>query len=986
MAFTIEEIEKAFSTPVHQIFHYTSTDVKLNVNYPIIIDYLTGKSNSILGITYDSNNLAFIPIINLLTSLETLSSNDLLVLDIINDQTMSPFLKYNFNHWLLQNLYSNESDNAFDNAIRLLQNQGNNIDAIFQFFIHTTPPADIDNMLMKHMPLTNFLFAYVKASKIITQPTNPYNWHNQWSIFYFKLLEKVKPELAIDYILYGLSTSQSPVAFFINYQQGKYLQEIVSHLTNLQNPNRDVISKKFINAITLYENDQIQFESLVVQLSQQYLNHIRIHSLKYIHESTGSIKAFANKDQLFPFYPLSTCAFHFLLSYQPTEAITSIELFFEQKIFIHQQTLLVLQYHLGDDAFTYFQKALTITNSPAGINYYQDLLSATTKLFSPALYLPLVWSFVNTKSKPIKQLIANIVAANDAAFEDKAIALLQHKNGETRQTAASILSYSNSAKAIDAVMQILHTETNETVRDILLQTVVEVLPKKATQDFVVEMINAANKRGKLDKPIETWLDEASHPPLLYKDGTTLNTSTVRFLLYRMSRVKTMCSDIEAKYIIDQIDKEKSTDFALHLIQLFRDKEAKAELKWMMALSAMLGNETVVDKIRITTNSWIEENRFKMAEYGVGALALQGSDKALRWVEWYSRKYRSKKANVGAAALVALENAAIELGISTHELGDKIVPDFGFDGLFKTFEIDGQEYRAFIDSKFKIAFFNEDNKQLKALPTNANSTLKDEFKTIAKEVKDIVKSQSPRLEYYLIIQRKWTTEQWQQFFLNNPIMFIYATKLVWGIYNTEGALQQTFICNDDTTVINVESDEIELPDDAQIGIVHPSQLQPELLKQWQHFLYKQSIEQVFPQLDRKLPNLENIDLSKSILYQFVDKHMATGSTRSTLEKSGWHKGPTGDGGYLSSMNLSYQEKHLEAVLEVEGIGAGFGWGGDEKLGRLYVIDTSKIKSKWMMYAKDETDEKLVPFNKLPQIFVNEMLAAIQSIKPAEQVAS
>jgi hypothetical protein len=32
---------------------------------------------------------------------------------------------------------------------------------------------------------------------------------------------------------------------------------------------------------------------------------------------------------------------------------------------------------------------------------------------------------------------------------------------------------------------------------------------------------------------------------------------------------------------------------------------------------MLGNDAVVDKIRITTNRWIEEGRYKMAEHGVG---------------------------------------------------------------------------------------------------------------------------------------------------------------------------------------------------------------------------------------------------------------------------------------------------------------------------------------------------------------------------------
>jgi hypothetical protein len=108
-------------------------------------------------------------------------------------------------------------------------------------------------------------------------------------------------------------------------------------------------------------------------------------------------------------------------------------------------------------------------------------------------------------------------------------------------------------------------------------------------------------------------------------------------------------------------------------------------------------------------------------------------------------------------------------------------------------------------------------------------------------------------------------------------------------------------------------------------------------------------------------------------------MQVGSIRSTLEKYGWHKGPTGDGGMLESFNLLYFEKKIEAIMEVEGVGAGYGWGMEEKLRRLYVIDRSKVTSRWGAYIKDDTDEKLIPLNDVPTIFLSEMLAAVESIK-------
>lgn len=337
--------------------------------------------------------------------------------------------------------------------------------------------------------------------------------------------------------------------------------------------------------------------------------------------------------------------------------------------------------------------------------------------------------------------------------------------------------------------------------------------------------------------------------------------------------------------------------------------------------------------------------------------------------------------MGNAALLALEAAAEELGISTHELGDRIIPDFGFEGLFRLFTVGDESYRAFIDSNFKIAFFTDDNKKLKAIPRAASTELKDEFKAIAKEIRDITKSQSSRLEYYLIIQRRWDIKNWQQFFLQNPVMFIYATRLLWGIYNEQGELIQTFLCNEDTSLIDVEQEEITI-EAGVIGIVHPSQLDSSQLQQWKQLFFDLSIDPIFAQLDRPVPEKKDIDFSKCIIHAFAGKKMKQGSIRSTLERYGWHKGPVEDAGMLASFNLSYSERKIEAILEVEGVAVFYGWGGDETLGRLYIIDKNKATQRWFNSPKNDDDDRLVRLKDVPPIFLDELLMAIELIKPID----
>jgi hypothetical protein len=978
MAFTIEEIENALTYNLENEPAYYQ-EIKDNANYTIIIDYLTGKSNTLQGVQPDYSIHYWASLLNLLKDIVDPSPNDQLVLDIIHHPDVVDYLGPHFNGWLCAYTLSFPDEKHFQAVIAQFKRMRLTDKDIFNYFAVAILYDDRNEKIeLDGTALKNFLVHIIKNNKQLIFPTYGHHiWHGSWSKMYFHLIEEAKPDLAVNYALYSsMLRNNDAIEYFISYKNGNYLPAIIQNIKNTKDNDEQQLQSKLSAAIYLYEYDKDAYKDLVIELSHAYLEYFRLFLAKHKWESSCELKEFDGTD--LDFLPCSVTAFHFLLMLERESAITMLQDWQQQKIYLDSKISDIIYRHLKQEALPFLQEA--VKYDAAGIEYLRNAVKVLINGFDNNIWIPVLWDVAASKSRHMRELIARNLAEKDPDAETKAIALLEHKKTEARQTAAIVLSYFSSEKAQTAILKILNHEVNDNARDILLETVAGSLPKEADDDFINNMIEAARSRGKLKKPVESWLNEEDLPVLFYKNGQPLNADTTRFLLYRMSRVKGMRSDVEAKLIINQLDKEKSAVFALHIIKLFIDKQTRPEFKYLLALAALLGNDDVVDKIRITINKWIDESRVKMAEYGVGALALQGSNKALRWVEWYSRKYRNKKANVGAAATEALEAAAEELNITPYELGDRIVPDFGFDGLFKHFTINGEEYRAFIDSNFKIAFFNEDNKKLKSLPANADTELKEEFKAITKEVRDIVKAQSLRLEHYVVVQRKWTLDQWQQFFLNNPVMFIYATKLLWGIYDTGSALKQCFLCQEDTTLTDEEDNEITVPEETLVGIVHPLHLTSGLLQTWKQKFFDLSIDPVFPQLERPVYNLKEEDKKQCIVREFTDKRTEPGSIKNTLDKHGWRKGAAVDGGMIDSFFKDDYESHVQAVLEVEGVfAAGFDTDMDPKLGRLYFIDSTKEKGRWFNAPADEKDERLIPLGNLPEVFYSEVMAGVNAIK-------
>lgn len=509
--------------------------------------------------------------------------------------------------------------------------------------------------------------------------------------------------------------------------------------------------------------------------------------------------------------------------------------------------------------------------------------------------------------------------------------------------------------------------------------------ENTTIKTVEESIAAARKSGKLTKPVLAWL--INYPELKYKNNTnTLNSDAIAFLFYRMSQAKDIRTDAEARPLLSLIDRETSAPFAKWLLDSYFQNGADAKHKWCLTLGSVLGGDNEIAFLQRNVASFVDNNRGKMAENVVKALILQGSQRALRAVEFFSRKYKSKNKNIGAAAVEAFDIAAEELGITPYELADSVIPDFDFDGLFKEFTVNTEGYRAFIGNDFKLAFLDEDNKQLKALPKGTSAALKEEFKEIGKEIRDIVKSQSSRLEQYLVIQRRWTAEKWQGLFLTNPVMFVYANRLIWGIFDEKNTLMTTFRCQEDQTLIDENGDEIDLTparfegnlasiEASLIGMIHPISLTPETLDFWKNELLDNGIEPVFPQLNRPVILIKDMEKNLTMSNEFEGIEYGGYGFLSRMDKTGWSRGSVVDGGGISSYYKEFTEVGLVAIVMQTGyLSIGY-YDVNAEIGNLMFVRKEGVRFGSYIYDEPTkmNDPRLVRFGDVPPIVYSEVMA-------------
>jgi hypothetical protein len=289
-------------------------------------------------------------------------------------------------------------------------------------------------------------------------------------------------------------------------------------------------------------------------------------------------------------------------------------------------------------------------------------------------------------------------------------------------------------------------------------------------------------------------------------------------------------------------------------------------RWAFFSLALLGSDETARWIAGQIDRWVADKSRPRVQDGLDALAALGTDRALMWLGRLA--YRGRQPYVKEDARKKLAEVAEARGLTMDELEDRSAPDLGLndDGSL-SLDFGPRQFRIQLDESLRPQVLDLEGHVLSALPrVNKQDDAEkakdawERYKALKEEVEKTASHQLARFERSMVEQRRWSTQDFLSILVPHPLLFSIVRRLIWGIYQDQ-TLQQTFRVAEDRSLADASDSPFELPEDAEIGLVHPMQLDESSQRAWGGLLADYALLQPFEQLSRMVYHLnpgESID--------------------------------------------------------------------------------------------------------------------------------
>ncbi len=625
--------------------------------------------------------------------------------------------------------------------------------------------------------------------------------------------------------------------------------------------------------------------------------------------------------------------------------------------------------------------------------------------------------YVGDSSKKVKQFMLELLI-RQTGWAEEIKEMLSSKKSAVREFAIRVLAAwkESGMDCQELLVKALEVEKSAKLKE-LLSDMLNVedggvsAGKSLTQKELVQEIHKGGRKRSL-----SWAYETPFSVVHTVAGEKAGEEYLQAILLYYYSMTTCGYNEKAAFLAKALVADEFAVYVNELFDKWLELGAEAKKRWVLYAAAIHGGNEIIERFKRQLKEWPRQARGMIACEAVQALSLNPMPQALLTVDGIARKFKYRQ--VKTAAGDALSFAAEQLGITREELADRIVPDLGFDeGLGRTFDYGGRKFRVLVTPALEFEVYeeledkaaeNKDNenpdleqkeetgkkhilgKKLKNLPAPGKrddekkaAAAYEEFKQMKKQMKEVIASQTMRLEQALSSARLWSVESWKQLFVKNPIMHQFATGLIWGIYEG-GRLVQSFRYMEDGSFNTQDEEEYVLPDNnstkaaadqqenipaasgegkqaqpegAKIGLVHPIELSVEEREVWRQQLADYEISQPFLQLERLIYTPGKEELNESESSRFCKRVVNDMSLNSRLTAAGWYHGMVIDGGCIKSYCSEDKGIGMGAILNFSGGFVGC-FNENVTIESLCFYRLGQDESNCPLYERDDIEKCLI----------------------------
>ena len=374
----------------------------------------------------------------------------------------------------------------------------------------------------------------------------------------------------------------------------------------------------------------------------------------------------------------------------------------------------------------------------------------------------------------------------------------------------------------------------------------------------------------IDNELLNFLDNNYN--ILSKENTNINIKVLKYILNEFLKIDKPNKIKDVDKILEFIDRKSFIDAIENAVEYFIYNNLIEDNIKIITPYAIYADESHIEKLHQLLIDWNNSFKTPLIIYTMQSIAINGKTSALKMINKFALNSNNREIKNNIKEILAY--AAEILNTNIDNIFERLFPNFGFniEGK-KIIDYGNRSFQLQLLSDSYLEIFDIQNSSIiKEFPETENDEelkkVKEDFLYTQKTLKEIINYEKIKLTKALINGRKWDYKTFFEVFINNPIMRYFTLSFVWGVYDENDVLIDSFRYMEDGSFVTIDDELYELPENCYIGIYHIIDDDIETFYKWKEQFELYDIEQPINQFMNELITLkeENVQYDSIIIFE------------------------------------------------------------------------------------------------------------------------